>query len=120
MSRLAQLAPRPVIADPSSPSPEISPTEPAVPLRDRIDALTDLSQTVIATLPALTEDIEAQRALRRSRELVEQAVGRLGVSNGHTVVAIVGATGGGKSSLFNVVSGLDLSQTSPLRPTTGE
>src|SRR3954452_2612895 len=36
----------------------------------------------------------------------------------YTVVALAGATGSGKSSLFNALAGLDLSRTGPLRPTT--
>jgi energy-coupling factor transporter ATP-binding protein EcfA2 len=41
-------------------------------------------------------------------------------ATGHTVVALAGSTGSGKSSLFNALSGLRLSDTGPLRPTTAQ
>ena len=37
----------------------------------------------------------------RPQEVVERATGRLRLSADHTVVAIAGATGSGKSSTFN-------------------
>lgn len=43
---------------------------------------------------------------------------RLGV--GHTVVALVGGTGSGKSSLFNAISGLDFADVGVIRPTTAQ
>lgn len=43
---------------------------------------------------------------------------RLGFTGGHTVVALAGATGSGKSSLFNRLVGQELSEPGPLRPTT--
>ena len=44
--------------------------------------------------------------------------GRLNLSSGHTVVALAGATGSGKSSTFNALSGLELSAVGVRRPTT--
>ncbi|WP_312856448.1 GTPase [Nocardioides pelophilus] len=49
---------------------------------------------------------------------VERATGRLRLSAHHTVVAIAGATGSGKSSTFNALTGLELSSTGVRRPTT--
>ena len=43
---------------------------------------------------------------------------RLKLSCEHTVVALAGGTGSGKSSLFNAISGLELSPTGVRRPTT--
>ncbi len=49
---------------------------------------------------------------------VDRATGRLRLSANHTVVAIAGATGSGKSSTFNALTGLELSSTGVRRPTT--
>ncbi|MFN8194548.1 MAG: GTPase [Nocardioidaceae bacterium] len=50
--------------------------------------------------------------------IVDRASGRLRLSADHTVVAIAGATGSGKSSTFNSLTGLDLSSVGVRRPTT--
>jgi predicted GTPase len=68
-------------------------------------------------------------ALAGAAQLVQRAQERLrfgerwpgpGRLGGHTVVALAGATGVGKSSLFNAVAGMTLSPPGHLRPTTGE
>jgi len=51
--------------------------------------------------------------------LVDRAGERLGLSLSHTVVALAGATGSGKSSIFNGLAGLSLSPVGVRRPTTG-
>jgi GTPase Era involved in 16S rRNA processing len=53
-----------------------------------------------------------------AREVVERAAGRLRLSADHTVVAIAGATGSGKSSTFNALTGLELAAVGVRRPTT--
>jgi GTPase Era involved in 16S rRNA processing len=50
--------------------------------------------------------------------VVERAAGRLRLSATHTVVGIAGATGSGKSSTFNALTGLELSAVGVRRPTT--
>lgn len=50
--------------------------------------------------------------------VVERAAGRLRLSANHTVVGIAGATGSGKSSTFNALTGLELSAVGVRRPTT--
>lgn len=45
---------------------------------------------------------------------------RLGLSHGHTVVALAGPSGVGRSTLLNAVAGLDLAWVGALRPTTSE
>jgi GTP-binding protein EngB required for normal cell division len=60
-----------------------------------------------------------------SRELIEDAgelLGRAGqrlrLSSAHTVVALAGGTGSGKSSLFNRIAGADFSTAGVTRPVT--
>jgi GTP-binding protein EngB required for normal cell division len=53
-----------------------------------------------------------------AREVVDRAGQRLHLSADHTVVALAGATGSGKSSLFNALCGLDLAAIGVRRPTT--
>ncbi len=60
-----------------------------------------------------------QAQLRPATDLVTRAGGRLALSRDHTVVALAGATGSGKSSLFNRLAGADLSRVGIRRPTTG-
>lgn len=51
-------------------------------------------------------------------EVVDRAASRLRLSAEHTVIAIAGATGSGKSSTFNALTGLELSAVGVRRPTT--
>ncbi|MBA2465800.1 MAG: 50S ribosome-binding GTPase [Nocardioidaceae bacterium] len=51
-------------------------------------------------------------------EVAERAGARLSLSGNHTVVALAGATGSGKSSTFNALTGLDLAAIGVRRPTT--
>ena len=53
-----------------------------------------------------------------AQDLVDRAAGRLRLSASHTVVGIAGATGSGKSSTFNALTGLELSAVGVRRPTT--
>ncbi|OPC82900.1 hypothetical protein B4N89_19905 [Embleya scabrispora] len=56
--------------------------------------------------------------LAAAEDLLGHAETRLATAGRHTVVALAGATGGGKSSLFNVLTGLRLADTGMRRPTT--
>ncbi|MEW9530107.1 ABC transporter [Microbispora sp. NPDC049125] len=56
--------------------------------------------------------------LAEASQLLMRAGERLRLSSDHTVVALAGGTGSGKSSLFNAVSGLELSPIGVRRPTT--
>ncbi len=49
---------------------------------------------------------------------VEKSTSRLRLSARHTVVAIAGATGSGKSSTYNALTGIELSSVGIRRPTT--
>ncbi len=79
-------------------------------------------------LGARIEGLEAAASAARGRlddgpvgeaeTVAARAAGRLRLSARHTVVAIAGATGSGKSSTFNALTGLELSSTGVRRPTT--
>jgi GTP-binding protein EngB required for normal cell division len=56
--------------------------------------------------------------LDRTAALVDRAAERLRLSAVHTVVALGGATGSGKSSTFNALVGLELASVGVRRPTT--
>jgi len=53
-----------------------------------------------------------------ARRIVVRARERGGLSAEHTVVALAGATGSGKSSVFNAVAGKDIAKPGVRRPTT--
>jgi energy-coupling factor transporter ATP-binding protein EcfA2 len=86
-------------------------TAPPESVVDRIDALRRFLVAADAHVPS--------PLLSGARTVVDRAGERLSLSREHTVVALAGATGGGKSSLFNALAGLDLSQVGLRRPTTG-
>ena len=77
-----------------------------------------------ARVSALDEAVAAARGrlddavLDRADEVVNRATERLRLSADHTVVALGGATGSGKSSTFNALVGLELASTGVRRPTT--
>jgi GTP-binding protein EngB required for normal cell division len=56
--------------------------------------------------------------LDRAGEIVTRSAERLRLSADHTVVALGGATGSGKSSTFNALVGLELASVGVRRPTT--
>src|SRR6476469_3365476 len=76
----------------------------------RIDAL---DQATVAARGRLDDEL-----VDEARTVVDRASGRLRLSADHTVVAIAGATGSGKSSTFNALTGLELSAVGVRRPTT--
>lgn len=53
-----------------------------------------------------------------AKRVVGRVDERMALSGEHTVVALAGATGSGKSSLFNAVSGTQLAEPGVRRPTT--
>ena len=57
-------------------------------------------------------------AVEVARRVVDRAVERSGIAGDHTVVALAGATGSGKSSLFNALVGADVATIGARRPTT--
>ncbi|MCO1339010.1 ABC transporter [Kocuria polaris] len=59
-------------------------------------------------------------AVQRGRAVLERASLRRKLSADHTVVGFFGATGSGKSSLFNAMVGVELARTAATRPTTSQ
>lgn len=82
------------------------------PLTVRVDALGELL--------GLSRTRISPDALAETGELLERVGARRRLSLDHTVVALAGATGSGKSTLFNALAGLDLSETGVRRPTTAK
>src|SRR5919199_2531846 len=58
-------------------------------------------------------------SVEQARAVAAKAGERLRLGDAHTVVALAGATGSGKSSLANALAGEPVSQVGLRRPTTG-
>ncbi len=93
-------------------------------LLEEAKRLVTRSPDIGGRLSGLEEAVTAARGrlddalVDETADLVERAAARLRLSADHTVVAIAGATGSGKSSTFNSLVGLDLAATGVRRPTT--
>ncbi|MEU9668789.1 YfjP family GTPase [Streptomyces bobili] len=79
-------------------------------LRSRLDALRELV--------GLSRTRLDSRTLSEAGRVLDEAAARRRLSGQHTVVAIAGATGSGKSQLFNALAGVTISETGVRRPTT--
>jgi GTP-binding protein EngB required for normal cell division len=89
-------------------------------MRDH-DRRADRLTTRLAVLRELTQDGPGRLpadVVERAERTVGQAETRLGHGSAHTVVAIAGATGSGKSSLFNALVGDVVAEVGVRRPTT--
>ncbi len=81
-------------------------------LADRVRALAEASEACQGRVPA--------EVVTEAERVAHQVDRRLAFSGSSTVVALAGATGSGKSSLFNALSGTDLARVGVTRPTTSE
>ncbi|MFD8302969.1 GTP-binding protein [Streptomyces sp. NPDC059690] len=79
-------------------------------LRSRLEALRELI--------GLSRTRLDSRTLAEAGRVLDEASTRRRLSGQHTVVAIAGATGSGKSQLFNALAGVPISETGVRRPTT--
>ncbi|WP_407342079.1 GTPase [Pengzhenrongella phosphoraccumulans] len=81
--------------------------------------------SLAARVAALDEAVEAGQGripsadLAPAQRVLTQARERLELSADHTVVALAGSTGSGKSSILNAVAGQQVAVTGVRRPTTG-
>jgi GTPases len=82
----------------------------AVTLDQRLDALAEAA--------ALADGRLDPAVVATAREVTARAGVRRGLSVDHTVVALAGATGSGKSSLFNALAGAAVAKVGVTRPTT--
>lgn len=83
-------------------------------LGDSLDErVTGLADAVTAARGRLDDDV-----VDPVSDVVSRAAERLKLSAEHTVVAIAGATGSGKSSTFNALTDLELAAVGVRRPTT--
>ena len=82
------------------------------------------AESVKARAASLTAALESgvgclqERGVYRAEVAITKAAARTAIVGGHTVVALAGATGSGKSSLFNDLTGADIAPIGVLRPTS--
>ncbi|CAM3290636.1 GTPase Era [Arthrobacter ulcerisalmonis] len=81
-------------------------------LQDRLEALNEARELAGGVLP--------EEVLDAVEDVLERATARRSLSAEHTVVGFFGATGSGKSSLFNAVLGQDTATVAARRPTTSQ
>jgi len=79
-------------------------------VRARADALMSALASGVGRLPVGGVD--------RAEVAIIKAAKRTSMSGGHTVVAVAGATGSGKSSVFNQLVGTEVATVGARRPTT--
>ena len=78
----------------------------------RLEALNSATELASGVLP--------EETLAGVLQVLDRASSRRSLSGDHTVVGFFGATGSGKSSLFNAVSGEEIATAAVRRPTTTE
>jgi energy-coupling factor transporter ATP-binding protein EcfA2 len=91
-------------------SPTVSVGRGGERLRERLDLLGEIAALAQGRLPPDVAVRTAATAKRADERLEHGAT--------HTVVALAGATGSGKSSMFNALAGSDLATVGVRRPTT--
>jgi GTP-binding protein EngB required for normal cell division/membrane protein implicated in regulation of membrane protease activity len=97
---------------PAPASPEADPGSDTASLTRR---LAQLQEALV-----IGGDRIAPATAARVRENGDHVRARLALGVDHTVVALLGGTGSGKSSLFNEICGLDFAEVGVKRPTTSE
>ena len=75
------------------------------------------AEALDAALAAGGDQLDADD-VAAARQIIAKVGQRNALTGDHTVVALAGATGSGKSSLFNAIAGQELAQVGATRPTT--
>ena len=75
------------------------------------------AEALDAALTAGGDRLDASQ-VAAGRQIIVKVGQRNALAGDHTVIALAGATGSGKSSLFNALAGRELSQIGATRPTT--
>lgn len=86
----------------------------------RVSSQLDARLEALNNARELAEGVLPEEVLEDVFGLLERATSRRSLSADHTVVGFFGATGSGKSSLFNAVSGAEVATAAVRRPTTTE
>jgi GTP-binding protein EngB required for normal cell division len=81
------------------------------------EELASRSDSLVAALGTGGEQLDPAQT-RAGTDVVDKVRARTSLRGGHTVVALAGATGSGKSSLFNTLVGADVATVGARRPTT--
>jgi GTP-binding protein EngB required for normal cell division len=81
-------------------------------IQARTDALRSALESGAGCLPV--------DGVGRAEAAIAKTAVRTSIAGGRTVVALAGATGGGKSSLFNVLAAAEVTQVGARRPTTSK
>jgi GTP-binding protein EngB required for normal cell division len=99
-------------------SPGSGTGQPASPVLNLSARLTALTRLIEIAAPRTDNGGFTEDLVQDAGALVERAGERLRLSAGHTVVALAGGTGSGKSSLFNYLAGAEFSAVGVTRPIT--
>jgi energy-coupling factor transporter ATP-binding protein EcfA2 len=86
----------------------------------RVSSRLDARLEALNVARELADGVLPDAVLQDVLGLLERATSRRSLSADHTVVGFFGATGSGKSSLFNAVSGAEIATAAVRRPTTTE
>lgn len=82
----------------------------AASVQARATALTSALESGLGCLPVA--------GVEQAASAIAKTAARTSIAGGRTVVALAGATGSGKSSLFNVLAGAEVARVGARRPTT--
>jgi GTP-binding protein EngB required for normal cell division len=81
------------------------------------EVLRTQAEALDAALTSGGEQLDAQTA-ESARQIIAKVGERSALAGDHTVIALAGATGSGKSSLFNALAGREIAEIGARRPTT--